>query len=146
LLHVGHGRAVGVRVLGPFVIGAARQSRKTLLLEDNANIGRAERVSLLLKQAANVINREVLLAGLDDAVANRIGFGSMLGAFGWGQEKGPGGVLTEMVDQDAETALGVAKAAGRLFGGELVDEEGAQSLVLAVGGVGGLKEGLRRVS
>jgi len=123
-----------VRVLGPFVIGAARQSRKTLLLEDNANIGRAERVSLLLKQAAN------------DAVANRIGFGSMLGAFGWGQEKGPGGVLTEMVDQDAETALGVAKAAGRLFGGELVDEEGAQSLVLAVGGVGGLKEGLRRVS
>lgn len=48
-----------------------------------------------------------------------------------------------MVNQDAETALGVAKAAGRLFGGEFVDEEGAQSLVLAVGSVGGLEEGLR---
>ena len=127
------------------VLGAAWQSRKTLLLEDDANIGRAQRVSLLLEEAANVINREVLLAGLDDAVADRIGFGSLLGAFGWGQEKGPGGVLAEMVDQDPETARGVAKAAGGLLGGELVDEEGAQSLVLAVGGVGGLEEGLRRV-
>ena len=135
-----------MRVLGPLIIGAARQSRKTLLFEDDANIGRAQGVSLLLEEAANVINREVLLAGLDNAVANRIGFGSVLGAFGWGQEKGPGGVLSEMMDQDPETALGVAKAAGGLFGGELVDEEGAQSLVLAVGGVGGLDEGLRRVS
>lgn len=134
-----------MRVLGPLLIGAAWEPRKTLLFEDDANIGRAQRVSLLLEEAANVINREVLLAGLDDAIADRIGFGSLLGAFGWGQEKGPGGVLSEMVDQDPETALGVAKAAGGLFGGELVDEEGAQSLVLAVGGVGRLEEGLRRV-
>lgn len=51
-----------------------------------------------------------------------------------------------MVDQNAETAFRVAKAAGRLLGGEFFDEEGAQGLVLAVGGVGGLEEGLRRVS
>lgn len=132
-------------MLGPLIIGAARQSRKTLLFEDDADIGRAQRVSLLLEEAADVIDGEVLLTGLDNAVADRIGFGSLLGAFGRGQEEGPGGVLSEMVDQDPETARGVAKAAGGRFGGEFVDEEGAQRLVLAVGGVGGMEEGLRRV-
>ena len=133
-------------MFGTLVIGAPRQARKALLLEDDANIGRAEGVALVLEQALNVINGEVLLAGLDNAVANRVGLGGLLGAFGWGQEKGPGGVLSEMMDQNAETALRVAKAAGGFFGEEFLDKEGAQGLVLAVSGVGGLQEGLRRVS
>jgi hypothetical protein len=44
------------------------------------------------------------------------------------------------MDQDAETAGGVAEAAGDLGGGEAVHEEGAEGLVLAVGGVGGIEE------
>ena len=103
-------------MIGPFVIGAARQSRKAFLFENDANIRRAEGVALVLEQAPNVINGEVLLSGLDNAVANRIGFGGLLGAFGRWQEEAPGGVLSEMVGQNAETALRVAKAPGRLFG------------------------------
>jgi hypothetical protein len=98
LLHIGYRRAVGVRMFGTFVISPPRQSREALLLEDDTNIGSAEGVTLVLEQAPNVIDGEVLFAGLDDAVANRIGLGGVLGAFGRGQEKGPGGVLTEMVD------------------------------------------------
>lgn len=82
MLHVGYWRAVGVRVFGTFVIGAPRQSRKAFLLEDDADIGGAQGLPLVLEQALNVVNGEVLLAGLDNAVANRIGFGSLLGAFG----------------------------------------------------------------
>ena len=49
------------------------------------------------------------------------------------------------VDQDAEAARGIAEAAGDLGGGEALDEEGAEGLVLAVGGVGGLEEGAGEV-
>ena len=51
------------------------------------------------------------------------------------------GVLAELVAQDAEAARGVAEAGGGLGGGDLLDEVGAQGLVLAVGRVGGLQEG-----
>jgi hypothetical protein len=49
------------------------------------------------------------------------------------------------VDQDAKAARGVAEAVGGLFGAELVDEEGAEGFLLAMGGVGGLEEGLCRI-
>lgn len=134
-----------MRMIGTLVIGAPRQPGKALLFEEDANVGRAEGVALVLEQALNVINGEVLLAGLDNPVANRVGFGGLVGAFGWGQEERPRGVLAEVVNQNAETAFRIAKAPGRLLGGELVDKEGAQGLVLAVSGVGGPQEGLRRV-
>jgi hypothetical protein len=48
--------------------------------------------------------------------------------------------LTELMDQDAKAARGVAEAASDFGTGEAVHEEGAEGLVLAVGGVGGLEE------
>ena len=104
--------------------------------------GRAEAVALLLEEPADVIDGEVLLAGLDNLLRAGVGLGGVLGAFGRGQEEGAVGVLAEVVDQDAEAARGIAEAAGGLLGGESVDEEGAQGFVLAVGGVGGLEESL----
>jgi hypothetical protein len=67
-------------------------------------------------------------------------FGSRLGPFGRGEEEGPLGVLTEFMDEDAETAGGVAEACGGLGRGESLDEVGAQGLVAAVRGVDGLQE------
>jgi len=66
----------------------------------------------------------------------------VLGSFGRGQEEGPGGILAEVMGQNAEAARGVAETAGGLLGRELVDEVGAQGFVLAVSSVGGLEEGL----
>jgi hypothetical protein len=50
-----------------------------------------------------------------------------------------------MVDQDTETAFGVAEATGGFFGGQLLDEIGAQGFVLTMGGVSGLEKDFRRV-
>ena len=57
-----------------------------------------------------------------------------------GYKERPRGVLAEAVDQDAEAAGRVAEASGGLLGGQALHEEGAEGLILAVGGVGGLKE------
>ena len=50
------------------------------------------------------------------------------------------GVATELVAQHAEGPRGIAERAGDLVGGAVFDEEGAQGLVLALAGMGGLGE------
>jgi hypothetical protein len=44
------------------------------------------------------------------------------------------------MNQPAETPWRIGKAAGGFLGGEFFDEESAESLVLAMGGVGGPQE------
>lgn len=44
------------------------------------------------------------------------------------------------MDEDAEAARRIAETAGGLGGGEALDEEGTQGLVLAMSGVGWLQE------
>jgi hypothetical protein len=41
---------------------------------------------------------------------------------------------SEMMTQDAERALGIAKAPGDVSGGKTLDEVGTEGLVLALGG------------
>jgi hypothetical protein len=132
LLHIGYGSLVGMRMVGPLFIGSPRQSGKAFFLEDDVDIGGAEGVALALEDLLDVINGEVLLAGLDNLFPEGVRLGGSLGTFSWGQEKGPGGILSKVVDQDAETPRRIAETASRLFGGELVDKEGAKGLVLAV--------------
>jgi hypothetical protein len=50
-----------------------------------------------------------------------------------------------LVDEDAEAPRDVTEAASHLDAGETVDEEGAEGLVLAMGGVGGFEEDLGEV-
>ena len=76
----------------------------------------------------------------DDAIAEGIGFGCGLGSLGRGEEEVASGILAELVDEDAEAPWGVAEAASGLGTGEAIDEEGAEGLVLTVGGVGGFEE------
>ena len=57
----------------------------------------------------------------------------------WGKEIALG-ILTEMMDEPAKAARGIAEPLGRLLGGKAVDEVSAESLILALAGVFGLKE------
>jgi hypothetical protein len=50
------------------------------------------------------------------------------------------GVLSELVDQDAEGPRRVAEPARDFGAGEPVDEGGAEGFVLALGRVGGFEE------
>ncbi|HEX9224348.1 MAG TPA: hypothetical protein VF860_13540, partial [Candidatus Acidoferrales bacterium] len=69
---------------------------------------------------------------LADAVAG----GSRLGAVqGFAKKRGPFvGIVTELVAKNAERAGGIAETAGDIIGEFLVDEEGAEGLVLALEG------------
>ena len=61
------------------------------------------------------------------------------------EEEVASGTLAELVDEDAEAPRGVTEAASHLNAVETVDEEGAEGLVLAMGGVGGFGEDLGEV-
>ena len=138
LPHVGGRRGLGAGLVGAVFVAAAREAGESLLVEEVGDGGGAERVPLMLQGPADVIDREVLLAQGDDALATLLGARPARGAVG--DEERAAGVLAEAVDQDAEAAGAVAESSGGLLGGQALDEEGAEGLVLAVRGVGGLKE------
>ena len=102
-------------------------------------------MTLLLQEPADVVNGEVLFAGLDNLEAPGVGFGGALRSFGRRQKERAIGVLAELAGQDAETARRIAEAAGGFLGRESVDEESAEGLILAVGGVGGREKSLGQV-
>ncbi len=123
------------------VVGPARQPSEALFLEDPGDGDRAERMARVGQGAADVIDGQVLLPQGDDDGSEGIGLGCGPGGLGRSQAEGAAGPLAEWVDQDAEAAGGVTEAAGDLGGGEAVDEEGTEGLVLTVSRVGGLEEG-----
>jgi len=129
-------------MIGSLFIGTPGQSGKAFFFEKEGNVGGAQRLALVVENSLDVINGKVLLAGPNNLFAQGIGFGSLLRAFSRGKEERPGEILSELVNQDAKAPRRIAKAAGGLPGGELVDEEGAQGFVLAVSRVGGLQEDL----
>ena len=90
--------------------------------------------------AADVVDREVLLAKGNDPIAEGIGFGCAEGPFGRGAEEVASGILAKLMDEDAEASRGIAEAASGLVAGQSVDEIGTECLVLAMGGVGGFEE------
>ena len=99
-------------------------------------------MALFLEDLLDVVNGKVLLASPDNLLPPAIGFGSCLWPFGRGQEKGPCGILPELMNQDAKAAFRIAKAAGGLLGGQLLNKESPEGFVLAMGGIGWLKESL----
>ena len=138
--------AVVGRVAGwAFVVGPARQASESFGLEDLGDGYRAERLPLVGQVTADVIDGEVLFSQGDDEFAEGIDLRCRLRSLGRGQEEGAMGILAELVDQDAKAAGGVTEAAGNFGTGDVVHEEGAEGLVLAVGGVGGFEENLGEV-
>ena len=77
--------------------------------------------------------------GEDELVALGAGVG-LVAAAGVGQEEGRAGVAEEGGAEVAQRAGGIAEALGGLGEGGLVEEEGAQGLVAAMVGVGGMAE------
>src|SRR5208337_4585751 len=125
---------------GTLVIGPTWQASEAFLLDDMRDGDRAERVALMGQVAADVVDREVLLAKGDDPIAEGIGFGRGPWPFGRGEEEVATGILAELMDEDTEAPRGIAEAASGLVTGQSIDEVGAKGLVLAVGGVGRFKE------
>ena len=95
--------------------------------------------------ATDVVYGEVLFAQGDDTVAEGIGLGCGMRPLGRCEEEVASGTLAELADEDAEAPRGVTEAASHLDAGKTVDEEGAEGLVLAMGGVGGFEENLGEV-
>ena len=128
-----------------FVVGPARQASESFVLEDLGDGDRAEGMSLVGQIAADVVDGEVLLSQGDDAVTEGVALGCGMRPLGRCEEEVASGTLAELVDEDAEAPRGVTEAASHLDAGETVDEEGAEGLVLAMGGVGGFEEDLGEV-
>ena len=57
-----------------------------------------------------------------------------------GEEEVPLALIAELMDEDAKATRRVAEPPGRLGGGDALDEEGAEGLVLSMVGVCGLQE------
>ena len=95
--------------------------------------------------ATDVVDGEVLFAQGDDTVAEGIGLGCGMGPLGRFEEEVASRVLAELVDEDSEGPRRVTEAASDLGSGNPFNEEGAEGLVLAVGGFGGFEEDLGKV-
>ena len=127
------------------IVSSARQPREPFVLENLCNGDRTEGMSFVGQIAADVVDREILFAQGDDAVAYGIGLGSGLGSFSRLEEEVASGVPAELVDEDSEAPWGVTEAMSGLGAGETIDKEGTESFVLTVRGVSRLEEKGREV-
>ena len=129
--------------MGPFLIEAAGQACEALLTEEDGEGIDADGVSCVGQFASDVVDREVSLAHGDGQVPDAITLGGGVGSrCGRREEDGPlGGIVSELMTEDAKGPRCVAEAMRDLLGGLLLDEVSAEGLVLALlGGFGGGKE------
>jgi hypothetical protein len=140
LADVGDVRGDGSRSRRSLLIGALREASKPFVLEDLGDDNGAEGDALFVEGAADIVDREVLLAEVDDVVADGIRLGSGVWPLGGGKEEGTLGIPAEVVDQDPKASWGVAVAFGDLGTGEFLNEESTESFVLAVCGIAGFEE------
>jgi hypothetical protein len=82
----------------------------------------------------------VLLAQPHDEVAGRRLLGLGLRSAARGQEEDGSRIATEVMTEDMESAGGVTEGGGGLMGRAALQEVGAEGLVLALFGGGGLEE------
>ena len=145
---VGHGRRFGPERLGPFLIQASRQACESLLAEEDGEGVDADGMPRVGQFASDVVDGEVSLAHGDGQVPNAIALGGgVRPVSGRGEEHGPlGGIVSELMAEDAKGPGCVAEAVRDLVGGQLLDEVGAEGLVLPLlGRFGGQEEPSFRV-
>ena len=125
------------------LVGATGETGEALFAQQQGEGIDADGVAGLGEFPLDVVDGEVAFAQgyrqLPDAVASR---GRLGAAMGLAEEGGAlEGVMAELMTQDAEGAWGIGEAAGDVGGGFLLDEEGAEGLVLALEGeLGGQEE------
>src|SRR5881409_3690797 len=88
----------------------------------------------LAQLVLDVINRQVLLSQSDGVLADAITSGCALGTMLGSLEEGGafGGLMAELMTEDAESAWRVIEAAGDIGRRQLIQEVGAEGFVLAV--------------
>ena len=131
---VRHGGRLGPGGLGPFLIEAPGQTREARLAEEGREGIDAEVVPGGGPLAAEVVDGEVPLPHGDDQVADAIAGGGGVWPLADGREEGDalGGVVAELVAEDAAGPRRGAEAASDLVGGESLDEVGVEGLVLSL--------------
>jgi hypothetical protein len=129
---VSDGGLFGPERLGPFLIQASRQACESLLAEEDREGIDADGVPRVGQFASDVVDGEVPLAHGDGQVANAIALGGGVRSGGvGGKEHGPlGGIVSELMTEGAKGPGCVTEAARDLVGGLLLDEVGAEGLVL----------------
>jgi len=145
LASIGDSRAGATRTRRALLVESAGQAGESLFLKKAEDGGRAEIVSLVVEELADIVDREILLAKSNDLLALAVLLGSGLGSFGGWEEECSLGILTEFMDENPKATGGVAEAACRLGGRKSLDEKGAEGFVLAVRRVGRLEEAGGRV-
>ena len=146
---VGHGRRFGPEGLGPFLVEAPGQACEALLAEEDGEGVDADGVPRVGQFASDVVDGEVSLAHGDGQFRTRSRLGGGVRSRGGRREEhGPlGGIVSELMTEDAKGPGCIAEAMGDLVGGSLLDEVSAEGLVLPLlGRFGGQEEpGLRVV-
>jgi hypothetical protein len=116
------------------------------LLENQVDGGRADRMAGICERPGDVVNRIVLLTKRDSLLVHLRLRGSRLGAFRRRQKEQPLRILAKFVAEDAEAGRGIAEFLCGLGGRKLIDKVGAESLILAMRGVGGGEKRLGQLS
>src|SRR3989475_96767 len=136
---IGDGSGRGMECRGTFGILAPGQAGEAFLVQDLPDGGGTQGSLLGLESAFDVVDGEVLLAHPQDQFADSVFLGlGMRAVLELPEEVGLG--AAEMMTQDAKRSWGVAKALGDVSRGKTFDEVGAEGLILALGGGGGLEE------
>ena len=144
--HIGHRLDGRAHPRGPLIVQAPRQRREPFGLEHLAHRSGAERERALLERLADLVDRVIGLAQLDDEVVGGGLLGLMARARTGSDKELWLGVVAEVVAQDLERAWGVAKGASDLGRGNVLDEVGAKGLVLALLGRRRLEEEALRLA
>ena len=131
---VRHGGRLGAGGLGPFLVEAPGQAREALLAEEDREGVDADVVPGGGQLAADVVDGEVPLPHGDDQIADAIARRRRVRPLAGSREEGGalGGVVAELVAEDAEGPRCVAEAASDLVGGESLDEVGTEGFVLSL--------------
>jgi hypothetical protein len=129
---VRHGRRFGPERLGPLLVEAPGQACEALLTEKDGEGVDADGVPCVGQFTSDVVDGEVSLAHGDGQVSNTIALGGgVRSRRGRGEERRPlGGIMSELMTEDAKGPRRVAEAVRDLVGGYLLDEVSAEGLIL----------------
>ena len=130
----------GLGRMRTFVISTPRQASKAFFLEKLGDGDGAETGLLLRECTLDIVHREVLLAQLDDTVADTVTLGCDTWSLVRGKKELAIRVAAEVMAEDAKGTRRVAEARRGFGRRDPIDEEGAQGLILAMCGGGWVEE------
>ena len=128
------------RLVGSLVVAAPGQFGEALFLQDCSDGRRAQRFAVAVEGAADVVDGEVLLAQGDHLIPQSRLLAGRSALASAREEEVALGLIAELMDEDPEAPRRVPEAGGGFRRRDAIDEEGAESLILSVGGAGGLQE------